>query len=87
MTATVIRFPHETKPRVRADHQTQAGGVTCSAHLERHYPSRREAHEYLASRGFLFLPFGWANGRWRARVDIRHDDVVVLVSIATANAA
>lgn len=88
MSAKVIRLPVNPRQTTPAAHPTQNAGVTYST-LERHYPGRREAHEYLASRGFLFLPpFGWANGRWRARVDVRDDDdVVVLVSIATANAA
>jgi hypothetical protein len=87
MSAKVIRFPLDSKRPTTAGHQPHDDGVTCDAHLERHYRSRRDAHDYLSSRGFLFLPFGWANGRWRARIDMRGDDFVVVVSMTTATAA
>lgn len=87
MSAKVIRFPLEPKLPTTAGYRAQDGGATYGARLERHFHSRSEAHAYLSSRGFLFLPFGWANGRWRARVDMHGDDFVVFVSITSASAA
>ena len=43
--------------------------MTYSAEIERRYSTREEAYAYLASRGFLFLPGGWSNGRWAATLD------------------
>lgn len=43
--------------------------MTYQAELRRYYPTRQAAHAYLAARGFLFLPDGWANGLWAATID------------------
>ena len=88
MSATVIRFPLDpTKPPKTAGDHTQNAGVTCTAQLERRYHTGSEAHEYLLSRGFLVRPFGWTNGRWRARVEMRSDDFIVLINLTAASAA
>ena len=55
--------------------------TTFKPHLERRHTTRREAQEYLASRGFLCLPFGWANGRWRARIESLDAGVMVIVDM------
>jgi hypothetical protein len=68
----------ETNARVRSDRLS--GIAPCDerdrevamihkAKIRRRFWTRDEAHRYLASRGFLFLPQGWANGRWTASVD------------------
>jgi hypothetical protein len=51
--------------------------MTYCAEMKRRYHTRGEAHAYLASRGFLFLPGGWANGRWAATLD-KVDSVFIL---------
>jgi hypothetical protein len=43
--------------------------MTYYAEMKRQYDTREAAYAYLASRGFLFLPGGWANGRWAATLD------------------
>ena len=43
--------------------------MTYYTEIERRYHTREEAYAYLTSRGFLFLPGGWANGRWTAALD------------------
>lgn len=43
--------------------------MICKAQIRRRFPTRDDAHRYLAARGFLFLPQGWANGRWIASLD------------------
>ena len=53
--------------------------MTYCTDIRRHYRSRAEAYAYLASRGFLFLPNGWANGRWAATVEIAHGEFIVRV--------
>jgi hypothetical protein len=42
--------------------------MTCPVVISRHYESREQAWEYLASRGFRRLLEGWRNGRWIERV-------------------
>lgn len=43
--------------------------MLCRAEIRRRFLTRDEASRYLAARGFLFLPQGWANGRWTASLD------------------
>ena len=84
MSAKIIAF---TDGRSRKDtHNRRAHGLstTYRPHLERHYQTRLEAHEYLSSRGFLLLPFGWMNGRWRACVEMREGEFVVIVDMPSA---
>jgi len=40
-----------------------------SPEIRRRYRTRQQAADYLCSRGFLYLPQGWANGRWCATVE------------------
>ena len=81
MSATVIAF----EQRKDTTHPHLSGvGTTCKPHLERHYHTREEAQGYLSSRGFLLLPFGWANGRWRARIEIHESEFVVTVDMPSA---
>jgi len=61
--------------------------MTCRAELHRRYATREEACAYLASRGFLFLPGGWANGRWVATLDSTSSAVIVSIWLQAARAA
>jgi hypothetical protein len=49
--------------------------------ITRHYRTRDEAHAYLASRGFLFLPSGWRNGRWLATIEPTPHDYSVAIRL------
>jgi hypothetical protein len=50
--------------------------MTYAPEIHRHYGTRSEAWEYLASRGFTCCAdTGWVNGRWAASV-LRTDDGV-----------
>jgi len=53
--------------------------MTYRTEIRRHYQTREEAYSYLASRGFLFLPDGWENGRWAALLE--DDDYGFTVTI------
>jgi hypothetical protein len=53
--------------------------MTYLTEISRYYQSREAAFEYLLSRGFLFMPNGWENGRWMATIE--HEGHEVLVSI------
>jgi len=61
--------------------------MTYRAELKRRYATREEACAYLASRGFLFLASGWANGRWAATLDITSGGVIVSIWLQAAKAA
>jgi hypothetical protein len=61
--------------------------MTHTTELTRHYHSREEAYAYLASRGFLFLPNGWENGRWAATLDMANGDFIVNIWLRTEDAA
>jgi hypothetical protein len=61
--------------------------MMCKPEIKRHCRTRAEAHRYLASRGFLFLPRGWANGRWLARLENENEGVVVSISLDAPQAA
>jgi len=43
--------------------------MICRPEIRRRFLTRDEAHRYLSARGFLFLPQGWANGRWTASLE------------------
>ena len=61
--------------------------MTYKAELKQHFPSREQAYAYLASRGFLYLPNGWANGRWAASIDISNGTVTVEIWLRGKEAA
>lgn len=61
--------------------------MTCNAELIRRYRTREEAARYLSSRGFLFLPNGWANGRWAATVEMEDNQFVTTVRLDIQEAA
>lgn len=61
--------------------------MTLNAELIRRYLTRDEASQYLASRGFLLLPKGWANGRWVAELEKAAIGYIVTVRLTTAQAA
>ena len=62
----------------------EEGPMTCSAEINRAFPSHHAAFDYLTSRGFLCLPRGWANGRWQASVVSEGYRVLVNVRLAAA---
>jgi hypothetical protein len=55
--------------------------MVCKPEIRRHCRTRAEAHQYLASRGFLFLTHGCANGRWQARLESEGEGVIVSISL------
>ena len=55
--------------------------MLCKPEIRRQCRTLAEAHQYLASRGFLLLPHGWANGRWQARIESDREAVVVSISL------
>jgi len=61
--------------------------MTYKAELKRHFPTREQAYAYLASRGFLYLPSGWANGRWAAAIDIHNGIATVSIWLREQEAA
>jgi hypothetical protein len=61
--------------------------MTYNAELIRRYPTRDEAARYLASRGFLLLPNGWANGRWVATLDKENSGCYIVTVRLVAQAA
>jgi hypothetical protein len=61
--------------------------MTCDPQIRRHYRTREEAYAYLGSRGFLYLPQGWANGRWSATVASDRDGYIVTVWLRRQKAA
>jgi hypothetical protein len=61
--------------------------MTYLTEMKRRYPTREEAYAYLASRGFLFLPGGWANGRWAATLDVANGEFIVSIWLRAAKAA
>jgi hypothetical protein len=61
--------------------------MTCNAEIKRRYRTREEAYAYLASRGFLFLPSGWGNGRWAATLDMDNNEFMVTIWLRAQEAA
>ena len=61
--------------------------MTCSTEIRRRYRTREEAYGYLASRGFLFLPSGWENGRWAATIEHVNGHYIINVWLRSAKAA
>jgi len=61
--------------------------MTCNAELYRRFRSRDEAYGYLASRGFLCLPGGWANGRWAATLEKVDAGYIVAIRLEAQEAA
>lgn len=61
--------------------------MTCNAEIRRHYRTREEALGYLISRGFLFLPNGWENGRWAATIERVNNAFSITVWLRAQNAA
>jgi len=61
--------------------------MTCTTEIRRLYRTREEALGYLISRGFLFLPNGWENGRWAATVERVKNAYSITVWLRAANAA
>ncbi len=61
--------------------------MTCNAELKRRYRTREEAYRYLSSRGFLFMPSGWENGRWAASMDSDNTGFVVTIWLRAQQAA
>ena len=55
--------------------------------IHRSFASRDSAFRYLASRGFLSTPRGWANGRWQAAIELRAGQYEVAIHLALAAAA
>jgi len=55
--------------------------MTCSAEINRMFPTYRTAFDYLTSRGFLYVPRGWENGRWSASVETAGNVVRVSVRL------
>ena len=53
--------------------------MTCRAELKRSFTSYTAAFDYLTMRGFLCVPRGWENGRWRAVV--AHTDAGIEVFV------
>ena len=60
--------------------------MTYSTEIKRRYETREKAYAYLASRGFLLLPNGWANGRWAATLERTGVEFTVSVWLRPANA-
>jgi hypothetical protein len=85
MSAEIIAITtNQSQRNIRSGRSAHASHATCKPCFERRYATRREAQEYLSSRGFLCLPVGWANGRWRARIDSLECGVVVIVDMPNA---
>lgn len=86
MIPTVFVFPSQERApaasKPRAPHQSAA-----PAELKCRFPTRAAAHQYLSSRGFLYLPSGWANGWWRASVEVERDEYVVVIRLHHMTAA
>lgn len=61
--------------------------MTCNAELIRCYRTRDEAARYLSSRGFLFLPNGWANGRWAATLEMENGQFIIMIRLQAQEAA
>jgi hypothetical protein len=61
--------------------------MMCKPEIKRRCRTRGEAYQYLTSRGFLYLPRGWANGRWLARVESENEDVIVSIALEAHQAA
>ena len=61
--------------------------MTCNAEINRSFHTRDAAFRYLASRGFLCGPQGWANGRWAATVEYEHNAFHVAVWLRMREAA
>lgn len=61
--------------------------MTYPAKFRLYYPTRAAAHAYLAARGFLFLPEGWANGLWAATIDSALGGGIVVTIWLRARAA
>jgi hypothetical protein len=61
--------------------------MTRRTEICRRYSTREEAYRYLASRGFLFLPNGWENGRWAATTEQVNGQYIIRVWLRSAEAA
>jgi len=89
MIPTVFTFSNLNRPyTAAASRNTRASNQSApTSELKRHFPTRSAAYQYLSSRGFLFLPSGWANGWWRATVDMDGVDYVVVIRLHHMTAA
>ncbi len=61
--------------------------MTYLTEMRRHYPNREAAFEYLLTRGFMFMPSGWENGRWTATIEYDGDMVLVTIWLRAQQAA
>ncbi len=61
--------------------------MTYTTAMTRRYQTREEAYAYLASRGFLFLPGGWENGRWAATLDMANGAFIINIWLRAQEAA
>ena len=61
--------------------------MTYGTKMTRRYRTREEAYAYLASRGFLFLPSGWENGRWAATLEMANGDFIINIWLRAKEAA
>jgi hypothetical protein len=61
--------------------------MPCKAELRRRFGRRDDALGYLVSRGFLFLPHGWENGRWAATIEHTNGEYIIAIWLRAANAA
>ena len=84
MSAEIIAIAESQSRGNTRRSSAHASSTTCKPHFERRYTTHREAQEYLSSRGFLCLPLGWANGRWRANIESYECGVVVIVDMPNA---
>lgn len=86
MIPTVIVFPSQSRDPAPSNlgplHHSAA-----PAELKRRFPTREAAHRYLSGRGFLYLPSGWANGWWRASVEVERSEYVVVIRLHHMTAA
>lgn len=60
------------------------GTSICRPEMRRNYRTRDEAYGYLRSRGFIFLPSGWRNGRWVASVELQNAAFAVMIWLTPA---
>jgi hypothetical protein len=89
MIPTVLTFSNRNQPYTPASSSnTRASSQSAAtSELKRRFATRSAAYQYLSARGFLFLPSGWANGWWRATVDMDGDDYVVVIRLHHMTAA
>jgi hypothetical protein len=55
---------------LRSITRLECAAMTCNAEINRTYPTREAAFNYLISRGFVCTTRGWENGRWSATVEL-----------------